>query len=437
MPRYAYTALDTRGDEKSGETEGATAEAAANSLKSKGLFPIQIAQVGGAAAAKTAAPAVRRKGETSAATPAPVAAKTPKAKRSFSLKFPFGVSVSAKELSGFTRQLGTLLKAGMPLLRGLEVLARQERNLSFKGIMDSLADDIRSGSNLSDAMARHPKVFDRLYTNMIKAGEAGGVLDVVLDRLAKFQEKSLQLKGKIKAAMMYPVIVMGIAVGILALLLVFVVPKFKQIFADLLKGAPLPPLTDAVLAASELISTHYLIVIGVSAVAWAAYKAFRNTARGALLLDTWVVKMPIFGELILKSLVARFTRTLGTLLSSGVPILQALTITRDTTSNARVAGAIEVVHDRVKEGDPVARPLESTGVFPAMVTSMIDVGEHTGQLPDMLNKVADIYDDEVDTSVAGLSSLIEPILIVFLAGVVGTIVIALFLPIIRIVQLLT
>lgn len=441
MPRFTYTALDARGDEKFGQLDAATTESATAALKAKGLFPIELAAVAVASATKPDPAAAARK--TSATKrPPPATLSAPATKRrvralDMEIKLPFVQPVAAKELAVFTRQLGTLLKAGMPLLRGLEVLARQEKNRAFRRVVETLADDIRSGGTLSEAMTRHPRIFDRLYINMIKAGEAGGVLEVVLDRLAKFQEKSLQLRGKVKAAMVYPLVVMTVAVLILAGLLVFVVPKFKQIFADLLKGAPLPPLTQAVLVASEAVRSHYLVVLGVLAGAWLAFKAFKKTPHGAQLIDGWIVRAPIFGELILKSLVARFARTFGTLLSSGVPILQAITITRDTTGNACVAAALDVVHDRVKEGDPVAKPLEGTDVFPGMVSSMIEVGEHTGQLPDMLNKVADIYDDEVDTAVAGLSSLIEPLLIVFLALVVGTIVIALFLPIIRIVQLLT
>jgi type IV pilus assembly protein PilC len=286
-------------------------------------------------------------------------------------------------------------------------------------------------------MARHPRIFDRLYLNMIRAGEAGGVLDGVFDRLARFQEKSLHVRGKVVAAMVYPAVVLGVAVAILAGLLVFVVPKFQQIFADLLKGAPLPPLTRAVLAVSDVVRHHALLAGAGLIAAWVGFRIFRRTPAGARVVDTLVVKLPLFGDLFLKAIIARFGRTLGTLLSSGVPILAALLITRDTCGNARVAAAIMRVHDRVKEGAPVAQPLEATRVFPPMVTSMIEVGEHTGQLPEMLNKVADIYEEEVDNAVAGLSSLIEPILILFLALIVGTIVIALFLPIIRIVQLLT
>lgn len=426
MPRFAYTALDARGAEKSGLLDAPDVKQVAAILRGQGLFPTDVAQT----AATSARP-------VKAAKPVSPVSKAAGSGIKMELRLPFVRLVGAKELAVFTRQLATLLRAGMPLLRGLEVLARQENNPGFHRVLEALAEAIKSGGTLSEAMVQHPRVFDRLYINMIKAGEAGGVLDVVLDRLARFQEKSLQLKGKITSAMVYPLIVMAVAVLILAGLLVFVVPKFKQIFADLLKGAPLPPLTQAVLTVSDAVKNHYLVVLAAAAALWIGLKVFRNTSAGARLLDTLLVKLPMFGELLLKAIIARFGRTLGTLLSSGVPILPALLITRDTCGNRCVAGAITEVHDRVKEGSPVARPLEATAVFPPMVTSMIDVGEHTGQLPEMLGKVADIYEDEVDNAVAGLSSLIEPILILFLALVVGTIVIALFLPIVRIVQMLT
>jgi type IV pilus assembly protein PilC len=437
MPSFAYTALDARGAEKSGLLDAPDVKQVAAILRGQGLFPTEVAQALPRSVPQDTAPGTntgrraRRNGEGAPETKAPARGLK------LELRLPFTRIVKPKELTVFTRQLSTLLRAGMPLLRGLEVLARQERNQAFRRVLEALAEAIKSGGTLSEAMAQHPRVFDRLYLNMIRAGEAGGVLDVVLDRLARFQEKSLQLKGKITAAMVYPLIVMAVAVLILAGLLVFVVPKFKQIFADLLKGAPLPPLTQFVLTVSDAVKNHYLVVLVAGIALWIAWKMFSRTPGGARLLDTWIVRQPLFGELFLKGIIARFGRTLGTLLSSGVPILPALLITRDTCGNTRVAAAITEVHDRVKEGAPVARPLEATQVFPPMVTSMIDVGEHTGQLPDMLNKVADIYEDEVDNAVAGLSSLIEPILILFLALVVGTIVIALFLPIVRIVQLLT
>lgn len=442
MPRFTYTAIDGRGAQKSGLLDALDARQAAAILKGLGLFPTDVA----AAVAQRRmdsglppSPSLGRRGRTRSA---PVrrpgsTGDSPGMGLQMELRLPFVRIVQPKELAVFTRQLATLLRAGMPLLRGLEVLARQERNRGFQRIIGSLAEVIKSGGTLSEAMAAHPRVFDRLCLNMIRAGEAGGVLDVVLDRLARFQEKSIQLRGRITAAMVYPLIVMAVAVIILAGLLVFVVPKFKQIFADLLKGASLPPLTQLVLTVSDAVKTHYLLALGAGAAGWIALRLFRRTAAGARLLDTLVVRLPLFGDIFLKGIIARFGRTLGTLLSSGVPILPALLITCDTCGNARVGAAISAVHDRVKEGAPVARPLEDTAVFPPMVTSMIDVGEHTGQLSEMLGKVADIYEDEVDNAVAGLSSLIEPLLILFLALVVGTIVIALFLPIVRIVQLLT
>jgi type IV pilus assembly protein PilC len=416
MPRFAYTALNDRGAERAGLLDASDTRQAATMLREQGLSPIEVSPAKAASA-------------RSSSFLRPLS--------SVRLRLPFARAAGTREVAAFTRQLATLLRAGMPLLRGLEVLGRQERNQVFRRVIEALAEAIKSGGTLSGAMARHPGVFDRLYVNMIKAGEAGGVLDVVLERLARFQEKSLQLRGKITAAMLYPLIVMGVAVLILAGLLVFVVPKFKQIFADLLKGAPLPPLTQAVLTVSDMVKNHYLAVLALGIVLWIALRVFRQTPGGARLLDTFTMRLPMFGPLFLKAIVARFGRTLGTLLSSGVPILPALLITRDTCGNSRVAGAITEVHDRVKEGAPVARPLEATQVFPPMVTSMIDVGEHTGQLPEMLGKVADVYEEEVDNAVAGLSSLIEPILILFLALVVGTIVIALFLPIIKIIQSLS
>lgn len=415
MPRFNYMAVDASGSEKSGALEAADASQLATMLRREGFFPTSITPHAGDSAAMPAASAVRTT-------------------RSGWLP---GRRVKPKERAVFTRQLSTLLRAGMPLLRGIEVLVRQERDGPVRRVLEDLGGAIRSGSNLSDAMARHPRVFDRLYLNMIKAGEAGGVLDVVLDRLARFQEKSLQLKGRIGAALTYPLIVMGVAVVILVGLLIVVVPKFKLIFADLLKGASLPPLTEFVLMLSDAVKNHFIAVSVGAVCGWMGLKFVVRTRAGARAVDRMIIRLPLFGGLFLKGVIARFGRTLGTLLASGVPILPSLTIARDTCGNAIVADAIATVHDRVKEGAPLARPLEQTGVFPPMVTSMMDVGEHTGQLPEMLGKVADIYEDEVDNAVAGLSSMIEPLMILFLALVVGTIVVALFLPIIRIVQLLT
>lgn len=345
-----------------------------------------------------------------------------------------GRVISTKGLAVFTRQLATLVKAGMPILRSVEVLARQEKRPAFKEVIENIADTIRSGGNFSDGLAANEKVFDRLYVNMVRAGEAGGVLDTVLERLAVFMEKAERIKGKVKSAMIYPIIIVCVATAIVSVLMVFVVPTFRNIFRDMLKGQPLPALTEGLLTASNFIKDHYLYALAGVPTLYAAFHFFRKTRLGARWSDWLLIHLPLLGELFLKAAVARFTRTFGTLLASGVPILQALVITRDTSGNVLVANAINVVHDRVREGDSVAKPLESTQVFPGMVTSMIEVGEETGALPDMLTRIADNYDEEVDTAVAGLTSIIEPVMIVFMALVVGTIVIALFLPMVSIIQ---
>ena len=368
--------------------------------------------------------------------PKPAAGKTAASATAKKKRAPIviGRAIDTKGLAVFTRQLATLVKAGMPILRSLEVLSRQEKRPAFKPIVESIADTIRSGGNFSDGLAQHPKVFDRLYINMVKAGEAGGVLQDVLDRLAKFMEKAEKIKGKVKSAMTYPVIIVLVATGIVALLMVFVVPKFEDIFTGMLKGQPLPALTQAVIGFANFIKHHIVVTLGVMFALWIAFNLFRRTRTGARVTDWLILHLPYLGDLFLKASIARFTRTFGSLLASGVPILQALTITRDTSGNVHVANALNLVHDRVKEGDNVAKPLESTNIFPGMVTSMIEVGEETGALPDMLSRIADTYDEEVDNAVAGLTSIIEPIMIVFMALVVGTIVIALFLPIVSIIE---
>jgi type IV pilus assembly protein PilC len=345
-----------------------------------------------------------------------------------------GRAINAKGVAVFTRQLSTLVKAGMPILRSLEVLARQEKRPPFKEVLESIADTIRSGGNFSDGLSANDRVFDRLYINMVKAGEAGGVLATVLERLSVFMEKAQKIQGKVKSAMIYPAVIVSVATVIVSILMIFVVPKFQEIFTGLLKGQPLPALTQALLDVSNILKDHYPFVIGGVVALYFGSKLFAKTRFGKRIIDWSLIHVPIVGDLFLKSAIGRFTRTFGTLLSSGVPILQALTITRDTSGNVHIADAINVVHDRVKEGDNVAKPLESTHVFPGMVTAMIEVGEETGALPEMLTRIADTYDEEVDTAVAGLTSIIEPVMIVFMAVVVGTIVIALFLPLVSIIE---
>ncbi len=342
--------------------------------------------------------------------------------------------VKPKVLMIFTRQLATLIDSGLPLLRGLTVLGKQERDPVLKSTITKLADSVQSGSTFSDGLAQHPKIFNDLYVNMVKAGEVGGVLEVVLTRLAEFHEKAAKIKNKVKSAMVYPIIVMTLAIAIMAFLLVFIVPKFEQIFHDMLGDKPLPTITIFVITISKFVQEHYLILIGAIIALAAAANFAKRTRGGRLFLDRFKLRMPLFGDLLRKTAISRFSRTLGTLVTSGVPILQALNITRETAGNTVIARAIAQVHDSVKEGESIVQPLEASGAFPPMVVSMIDVGEETGQLPDMLLKIAEVYDDEVDNSVAGLVSMLEPIMIVFLALVVGTIVIALFLPLISIIS---
>jgi len=415
MPHFSYTAVDSSGKQFSGTIEAADTNEASAQIKAQGYFPTTIT-------------------EGAATSAQPAATKAPKKKSSFSFG---GGSVKGKVLTVFTRQLATLIDAGLPLLRSLRTLIKQEKNPALVGAMENLADSVESGNTFSEALAQHPKIFNKLYVNMVKAGELGGVLEIVLTRLAEFQEKAQRIRGKVISAMVYPIVVLVIAIGILAFLLLFIVPKFEAIFQDMLGNKPLPLLTTIVIESSRFVQGNILIIIGIIVIIVVAWQVLKRTAGGAALIDRLKLKMPIFGDLISKTAIARFSRTLGTLVTSGVPILQALSITRETAGNIVLSSAINDVHEAVKEGESMVSPLEASGLFPPMVISMIQVGEETGQLPDMLNKVADVYEEEVDVAVAGLTSLLEPIMIVFLALVVGTIVVALFLPLVSIIQELT
>jgi type IV pilus assembly protein PilC len=337
----------------------------------------------------------------------------------------------------FTRQLAALVAAGMPLVRGLDLLARQERNPAWRAVIAGLADTIRSGGTLADGVMRHPKIFDRLYVGMIKAGESGGRVDVVLERLARHLEKSGHVESRVRSAMIYPLVIMAVAVSIVTALMTLVVPRFEKIFTTVLKGAPLPALTSGVLGASRFVQAHWPVLLAVAMLATVGGRWMQGTARGARVLDRLILRLPVMGDLFLKAAVARFSRTLGTMLESGVPMLQALQLTRDACGNLTLAASIDDVYRRVREGEGVAQPLAPGGVFPVVVAGMVEVGEETGTLPAMLGHVADMYDEEVDNVVASLTSLIEPVMIVLMAAIVGTIVIALFLPIVRIIQLMS
>ena len=337
-------------------------------------------------------------------------------------------------LAVFTRQLATLVDVGMPLLRGLRLLHEQEENRTLKRVVADVAQTIETGGSLSEALAMHPKVFSRLYTNMVKAGEMGGVLELTLRRQAEFMEKALKIKGRVKAALFYPLAVMVVAAGILTLLLVFIIPRFKIVFDGLLGGRPMPAFTVAVMNISETFKNHFWTV-GLGVVMFVvAFRLFVHTRTGRWWFDKYKLIMPVLGKLSRKLALARFARTLGTLLGSGVPILQALTIVKETTGNVIVGAMVGKIHDSVKEGGTLAEPLKASRIFPAMIGGMVDVGEQTGALPDMLLKIADTCDEEIDNSVAALTSLLEPAMIIFLAVVVGSIVIAMFLPLIYIIN---
>lgn len=424
MPKYTYVALDARGAETRGEIEADNQTTALSKIREKGMFPTSVNEA-------TAASTKPGKAKSSSSRGKAVASGGGLKKE---IKLPVLFSrVKTKELMVFTRQLATLVDAGLPLVRSMQVLEKQEKNPALKKALGEMADAIQSGSTFAEALAQHPKIYNKLYVNMAKAGEVGGVLDQVLVRLAEFMEKAQKIKNKVMGAMMYPLVVMVMALGILTFLMIVIIPKFKEIFSELLAGQALPGLTQLVMSASELMTKRLpFLVIGVAGLVFLG-KMAAKTKQGALILDHVKLNMPIFGNLVRKTVVGRFTRTLGTLMASGVPVLQALNIVRDTAGNEVVAKAVSQIHDAVKEGENMAPPIEASGVFPPMVVSMVQVGEETGELPEMLMKIADSYDDEVDNAVAGLTSVIEPLLIVFLALVVGTIVIALFLPLISII----
>jgi type IV pilus assembly protein PilC len=305
----------------------------------------------------------------------------------------------------------------------------------MKSTISTLAENVQTGSTFSETLTQYPKIFNKLYVNMVKAGELGGVLEIVLNRLAEYQEKAQKLKNKVMAAMIYPIIVMFIAMAIMVFLMLVIVPRFEKIFEDMLGDKnKLPELTKIVIGFSRWMSDNFLFLVAGGVIIFVGWRLFASTAGGRRSIDSWKLKLPLFGDVQRKTAISRFTRTLGTLVTSGVPILQALNITRETAGNAIISDAIVKVHDAVKEGESMVAPLESSNVFPPMVISMVDVGEETGQLPEMLLKIADVYEDEVDNSVSALTSMLEPLMIVMLALVVGTIVMALFLPLIEVIK---
>ena len=342
----------------------------------------------------------------------------------------FRPKITGKDVVIFVRQLSTMIDAGLPLVQSLEILGRQQDNPTFKKLLIEVRLDVESGSTLADAMKKHPDVFDNLFCNMVEAGEVGGILDTILTRLATFMEKSMALKKKVKGAMTYPAICLAISIIVFVVMLVFVVPVFEKMFAEF--GAALPAATQAVVDLSNFLKTkfHFFILFVVFVVV--AFKKVYKTEKGRLRIDAVMLRLPVVGLLIRKVVVARFSRTMGTMLQSGVPILEALNVVARTSGNKVIEQAVYRVVDAISEGCAIAEPLEETGVFPGMVVQMINVGESTGALDVMLEKIADFYDEEVDQAVENLTSMIEPFMMVFMGGMIGGLVIALYMPIFKI-----
>jgi type IV pilus assembly protein PilC len=419
MPKFNYVAMDAHGKETKGTLEVASQNEAIGRVKEMGLFPTKIVETG----------KLKEHSDKKAAPGAKAHGKKKGGAMNLNIKIPgLGGKVKPKILTTFTRQLATLVDAGLPLLRGLRVLEKQERDPTLKSILGELALSIEGGSTFSEALAQHPKVFNRLFVNMVKAGELGGVLEVVLVRLSEFMEKAEKIKGKVIAAMFYPIAVLIVASGILLILMVKVIPSFESVFAGM--NMELPAFTRLVLGISAFVKDHILYALGGVFGIYVLFRLFVMTKFGRRIWDKIRLKMPPTGPVVTKVAIARFTRTLGTLISSGVPILQALNIVKETAGNVIISEAVTSVHESVKEGETITAPLEASGIFPPMVISMVDVGEQTGALPEMLLKISDNYDEEVDNAVAAMTSLLEPIMIVFLAVIVGSIVIAMFMPLI-------
>lgn len=416
MPKFKYRIIKKSGANKSGTLEASSLAEAKSKLTSSGDLVTSLSQVSGSSSKLS---------------------DKKKHKKSSGGGISIGKVIKEEELTVFTRQLATLLEAGLPLLKSIEVMVRQEPNKRFKAVLEKIGETIRSGSPFSEGLSQHPKIFDRLYVNMVKAGEAGGVLELVLSRLAGFKEKAMKTKKKVQSAMVYPFVVVGVAVSIVIMLMVVVVPKFQGIFDDMLGGAALPWPTQLVINISNFLQQQVLASVLIALTAYILFKLFLKSPIGSRIYNGLAINTPKVGDLVRKVNIGRITRTFGTLLSSGVPILQALNITKDITENYYYSRALERIHDKVRDGEPLSAPMELESVFPNMVTSMVDVGEETGELDKMLNRIADNYDEDVDNAVAGITSIIEPIMIVFLALAVGFIVIALFLPIVEIIKQLT
>jgi len=413
MPTYQYEAMDHTGREVKDSIDAATQEEAQQLIRQKGFFVTKIAEKAKKIRKSTAKKGGRRR-----------------KKKSFTIG-----KISTKHLCTFTRQLSTLQDAGLPILRSLKILEGQCKPGVLKNALGDVVEDIESGQTLSEAFSKHPKAFDRLYCNMIKAGEAGGALEAILQRLADFKEKSQSLKRKIKGAMVYPIVVILVACIIVGFILYYIIPKFESIFKDF--GVPLPRMTIMLIEASHFLIKYFYIVFLTPFLIWVFIKLLYRNKTGAYVCDRILLMIPVMGAIAEKSTVARTMRTLGTLVQSGVPILESLNIVKETAGNAVFERAFTRIYESIREGETIAQPLREARIVDDIVVNMIDVGEETGELDTMLNKIADNYDEEVEVAVESLVSLLEPMMIVVLGGIVGFIVIALFLPLITLITKLS
>ncbi len=420
MPLYQYEAMNAAGQEDKGEIDAISTEEAIAKIREQGLFPTKVKEKSGK---RKAGGAAGRKDKKAAGAAG------------------FG-KVSTKKITQFTRQLATLQDAGLPVLRSLKVLEQQQKPGLLRVVIHEVSEDVEGGATLSEAMGRHPKAFDHLYVKMVAAGEAGGVLETILERLAEFMEQAQKLKRKVIGAMIYPAAVISFSAGIIVFIMVVVVPKFKTIFADF--GTTLPKPTQMLIATSNWFARGttadeggsipgWAIVMFSPLAIWLIMKLIRQSEAGRFIVDLVKMKIPIFGNIMQKTSVARFARTLATLINAGVPILEAINITKDTTGNEVFARALSNVHDSIREGETFAEPLRAAKVVDSLVVNMVDVGEETGELDKMLFKVADNYDEEVDTLVSSLVSLLEPVMVIFLGLIVGSIVVALFMPLVKLI----
>jgi type IV pilus assembly protein PilC len=425
MPTFQFEALNQTGQQQKGTIEAANSEDAISRIKSQGFFPTSVREK-----------KVRGRGGGGSGGGRSGGSKG----GGINIPIPGFSGVSQKLITQFSRQMSTLQDAGLPILRSLQILAEQQKPGPFKNVLEQIAVDVEGGSSLSEAMTKHPKAFDRLYVKMISAGEVGGVLDIIMQRLADFMEKAQALKKRIIGAMIYPAAVIGVAVLIVIGIMVFVIPKFEEIFADF--DSKLPALTTTLIAMSGWVAGNQdgQVIPGALWIMFAPVlflllmKMLRQSKSGRAVIDRVKMRIPVFGRLVRASSIAKFTRTLGTLVAAGVPILEAINITRDTVGNDVYERALQKVHDSIREGESFAAPLRESRVVDLLVVNMIDVGEETGELDKMLSKVADNYDEEVDNMVRSLMSLLEPMMVLVLGVVIGTIVVALFLPLPTLIQ---